>query len=126
MALSAPNESEECLMLGLAAANQEIFATDTLERISGGPIDRPYRIALAVGPVYVKRETPTDWFRINALFDSGASINCVKAQYAVTHFAKFIKPVKDFKVSTANGTIVIKRYLQLKIQRVRKRALFSI
>ena len=60
---------------------------------------------------------------IKTIFDSGASISCIAATYARTHYSKYIKNEKPFKVRTANGCIILKHYIHLKITEDKKQFL---
>ena len=82
---------------------QQILATETLETVD---LDtdklRDFTLDLS-----------TDKFgEIQAVFDSGASICCIKDNYARQHFKSFIKKSRSkFTVRTANGDIQLRDYI---------------
>ena len=106
-------------------AQPEVCATETLERIGAVEKDKPYNLEIHYGAIRDETATPAEWRKNHALFDSGASINCIRSAYAWQHFKPFIQPTKDFYVSTANGAVVITHLIQFKLQRKRRPILLT-
>lgn len=54
----------------------------------------------------------TDRFgTIRAMYDSGASLNIVDALWALKNLKKYVKNIKEFYCTTANGDIVMRQYV---------------
>ena len=54
---------------------------------------------------------------IEAVFDSGASICCIDAQFAYKYYTKWIKKERNkFNVRTAGGNIQLRHYIHLKVK----------
>ena len=84
----------------------EVMVTDTLETVD---VDDE-----KVDEITIKIATDK-LGQIKAVFDSGASICCIEANYARKYYRKYIKAETGFKVRTANGTITLGEYIHLKI-----------
>ena len=50
------------------------------------------------------------------VFDSGSSLNCIDMHHAYKYYRNKIRNIRDFYVRTANGDVIIKQYIKIKIK----------
>lgn len=82
----------------------EIFAAETLETANINPTSTPIKLVIK-----------TDRFGdIQAMFDSGASLNIVDAEWARINLKNHVRNTKDFYCTTANGKIVIRQFVRVR------------
>ena len=102
----------------------QLLVADSIEHVTGMPRtnDQPIYLNLHFstdikeGELEEKEFSTSLFGRIKGMFDSGASINCIRASYAHKHYKKHIKREKDFYCTTANGAIIINEYIPLRVR----------
>ena len=82
-----------------------VLASETLERANISPTSTA-----------IKLDIKTEQFgTIHAMYDSGASLNIIDAAWALKNFGAQVKTIKDFYCTTANGSIVISKYMRIRV-----------
>ena len=107
----------------IASTQNEILTADSIEHVTGLPAnDNPiylnlhFQMDIKEGELEPKTLNTSIFGRIKGMFDSGASINCIRTQYAYKYYRKYIRKQKDFYCTTANGAIIINEYIPLQIK----------
>ena len=66
----------------------------------------------------IKLTLHSDTFGIfKGIFDSGSSLNCIDMHHAYKYYRNKIQNINDFYVRTANGNIIIKQFIKMKMKR---------
>ena len=102
----------------------QLLVADSIEHVTGMPRtgDQPiylnlhFSTAIKEGELEEKEFSTSLFGKIKGMFDSGASINCIRASYAHKYYKKYIKREKDFYCTTANGAIIINEYIPLRVR----------
>ncbi len=94
----------------------EILAAKSLERISNEKKKKEITLTLNFTTKLQLSKEKENFRELKGVFDSGASINCIDRKYAMQYYRKQIKSTRDFDVTTANGQIIINKYLPLRIR----------
>ena len=88
---------------------QEVNIVDSIEEVKCNPLREPIEVDISVAISQDNQGT------IRAMFDTGASINCIDQTYALRHYKGQIQKTRGFYCSTGGGRIVIEHYISYKV-----------
>ena len=102
----------------------QILVADSIEQVTGMPrkgdqpiyLDLHFSTETKEGELEEKEFTTSLFGKIKGMFDSGASINCIRSSYAHKYYKKYIRREKEFYCKTANGAIIISEYIPLRVR----------
>lgn len=96
-----------CIGRGRMQINQECLPTESLETV-----DVQEEV---IPPLNIQISTNI-FGKIDAVFDSGSTLNVIDKDFAFQHYRKYIKKINGFYARTANDKITITHFIPVKIQ----------
>ena len=90
---------------------QHIFTTESIEELV---LNRSKAIIVDIKRIISKKNVKLKMAKtLKAMFDSGASINCIDHRHARRYYRKYIKTIRGFYVRTASKNIILNQYVDI-------------